>query len=62
MESKYPIYILAGLLAFSIFSHYLTGSDYTEVCSAIYAVAGDSQERLIQLLGKNAAQNCLNRL
>lgn len=62
MEYKYPTYILAGLLVLSIFSHYSTDSDYTEVCTAIFTIAGDSQERLIQLLGKNAAQNCLNRL
>ena len=62
MEYKYPTYILSGLLVLSIFSHYSTGSDYTEVCTAIFTIAGDSKERLIQLLGKNAAQNCLNRL
>ena len=41
MEYKYPTYILAGLLVFSIFSHYSTGSDYTEACSAIFNAAGE---------------------
>lgn len=59
---KYFTYIFAGLLAYSVFSHYNTGSDYTDTCSAIYSVVQDDPQRMAQILGKDLAQRCINRL
>jgi hypothetical protein len=59
---KYLTYIFAGLLAYSVFSHYNTGSDYTDTCSAIYTAAGDNPQRLAQILGNDLAKRCINRL
>jgi hypothetical protein len=55
-HQKYFTYVFAGLLAYSVFSHYNTGSDYTDTYSAIYSAAQDDPQRMAQILGRDLAQ------
>lgn len=55
-------FILLALLASSIFSHYNTGSDYTDTCFRIFAVVDDDESRFEQVLGKRLSSECRNRM
>jgi hypothetical protein len=59
---KISCYVLLGLLAYSVFSHYNTGSNYTETCFRIFAVVNDDESRFEQILGKRLSSECKYRM
>jgi hypothetical protein len=59
---KIGCYVLLALLAYSVFSHYNTGSNYTETCFRIFAVVNDDEARFEQVLGKRLSSECNYRM
>lgn len=59
---KISCYVLLALLAYSVFSHYNTGSNYTETCFRIFAVVNDDEARFEQALGKRLSSECKYRM
>jgi hypothetical protein len=59
---KIGCYVLLGLLAYSVFTHYNTGSNYTETCFRIWAAINDDSSRFEQILGKRLSSECLYRM
>ncbi len=59
---KISCYVLLALLAYSVFSHYNTGSNYTETCFRIFAIVNDDEARFEQVLGKRLSSECNYRM
>ncbi len=59
---KISCYILLALFAYSVFSHYNTGSNYTDTCFRIFAAVNDDEARFEHILGKRLSSQCHNRM
>jgi uncharacterized protein YpmS len=59
---KTLFFILLALLCYSIFSHYITGKSYKETCYAVLSAVDHDEARFQQVLGKNLASECMDRM
>lgn len=59
---KIGCFILIALLAYSVFSHYNTGSNYTDTCFEIWSAVDNNDNRFQQVLGKRLASECYYRM
>lgn len=59
---KFICYILLALLAYSVFSHYNTGKNYTATCNQLLFILNEDESRIEQVLGKRLGSECLNRM
>jgi len=59
---KISCYVLLALLAYSVLSHYNTGSNYSETCFRIFAVLNDDDARFEDVLGEKLSSDCKNRM
>lgn len=55
-------FILLAVLGYSVFSHYNTGSNYTDTCFEIWAAVENNDTRFQQVLGKRLASECYYRM
>ena len=55
-------FILLAVLAYSVLSHYNTGSNYTDTCFRIFAAVSDDEARFEQILGRRLSSECRYRM
>lgn len=59
---KTIIFILLAVLAYSVFSHYNTGSNYTDTCFRIFTAVNNDDARFEDVLGRRLSTECNNRM